>query len=129
MKSLKENILEKLKVDSITFEKFPIDASIEEIENFLKECGFEEIIFKNGDWVKSIHKKFDKNRGKKVFEYCPTIEELRFADMSKDISVENPIFVKDYKFFYIEPKLGSLNSISLNKEDFLKALNKKFGWQ
>ena len=131
MKNLKDSILEKLKVDDIVLiEEFPIDKDIEVIVDFLRDDGFIEIPYEKGDVWRHVHEKFNKNKGKKVFEYWSRLEVLRFADMSKDISEDNPIFgINSDGWYWIEPKLYNSYNIKLKKEEFLKAINKVFGWK
>ena len=133
MKNLVDTILEKLSIDSITFEKFPIDRDIAYIIWFLKHNGFIEIPYENGDIWGSVHRKFDRNKGKKVFEYWPQVKVLRFANMKKDISEKNPIFVINsdgYSHsFAIEPELNSSVLLEIKKEKFLSLLNKVFRWE
>ncbi len=127
------SIYEKLSIDDIPEPKiFPINKvhDMEYLIEFLKSDDFVEIPYDKGDKWDAVHRKFDKNRGNKVFEYWPKTKVLRFADMTKDISEKNPIFVltdDDYKS--IEPKLYNTTTISIDLQEFLVLIKKVFGWK
>lgn len=55
MKNLKD-ILEKLKVDDITFDEFPINGTADDIVEFLEENGFKKIDGKNFTYWRQIVK-------------------------------------------------------------------------
>lgn len=127
MKNLKDTILEKLKVDDITFNEFPIDGSIEDMIEFLKENGFRFI--KNEEKISVL---FDSANSK-----CYTTYKNRiwFADTSKEkISKDNPVFthVDDNHKLYTVYFINNLDSVEHivedDKKEFLKELNKRFGW-
>lgn len=136
MKTLKDKILEKIDIDKVNLDVeesyFPLERDINYIIWFLKHNGFTEIPYENGDiWV-HVHEKFDKNKGKKVFEYWPQVKVLRFANMKKDISEKNPVFIINsdgYSHsFAIEPELNSSKLIEIRKKEFSKLLKKVFKW-
>lgn len=129
MKNLVD-ILEKLKVDDIKLsEEFPIDKGTATIVNFLKDNNFEEILYSTNDVWRDVHKKFNKNKGKKVFEYWSKVEVLRFADMTKDIDKENPIFcINGNGRIWLE-LLYDVSDIEVEKKEYLKLLNKVFSWK
>lgn len=125
------DVIEKLDIDKVNLNdmNFPIDEDFANIVNFLKDNGFIEIPYENGDIRGSVHRKFDRNKGKKVFEYLPKVKTLRFADMSKDISRENPIFcINGYGTVWLE-LLYDVHYININQKGFLELLNKVFGWK
>ena len=132
MKNLKE-VLEKLKVDDIIIEKFPIDGTLDNIVEFLKERNFKEI---SNDFDNYLYNAFEDAK-KKV--YLMLDKEMFFADTSKEkISKDNPIFYCSDKgnlnifyfnythYHYINIVIGKDNR---TKQEFLKELNKRFGWQ
>lgn len=126
------DIIEKLNINKVNLapKRFPIDRDMNTIVDFLRDDGFKEIPYEKGDVWRHVHEKFNKNKRKKVFEYWSHLEVLRFADMSKDISEDNPIFgINSDGWYWIEPKLYNSYNIKLNKEEFLKAINKVFGWK
>ena len=133
MKNLKD-VLEKLKVDDIVIEKFPIDGTLDNMVEFLKERNFKEI---SNDFNNYLYNAFEDAK-KKV--YLMLDKEIFFADTSKEkISEYNPIFLcsdkGDLNIFYFDftnnhyidiVKNGKDNS---TKKAFMKELNKRFGWQ
>jgi len=125
------DIIEKLDIDKVNLNdmNFPIDKDIDTIMTFLKDNGFIEIPYTMSDNRRSVHKKFDEKRGKKVFEYWPKVKTLRFADMSKDINRKNPIFcINGYGTVWLE-LLYDVSYINISQKEFLELLNKVFGWK
>ena len=91
MRTLKDAILEKLKVDDITFDKFPIDGTLEEIADFLEDNDF--IIINNVDG--GARNKIFNSAKSKSFIYITDsdIKRIWFADTSKkEIYKDNPIY-------------------------------------
>ena len=132
MRELSNYITEKLDINNVNLapKRFPINGDMNTIVDFLRDDGFKEIPYEEGDVWRHVHEKFNKNKRKKVFEYWPHVEVLRFADMSKDISEENPIFgINSEGWYWIEPKLHNSYSIKLKKEEFLNLLENIFGWK
>jgi len=132
MKNLKDSILEKLSIDDVAEPKiFPINKihDMEYLIEFLKSDDFIEIPYNRGDKWDAVHRKFGKNRGNKVFEYWTNTRVLRFADMTKDISEKNPIFVLTDDFQCIEPKLHDTATINIDMQEFLALIKKVFGWK
>ena len=126
------SIYEKLSLDDIPEPKiFPTNRvhDMEYLIEFLKSDGFVEIPYDRGDKWDAVHRKFDKNRGNKVFEYWTNTRVLRFADMTKDISVKNPIFVLTDDFQCIEPKLYNTATNNIDMQKFLALIKRVFGWQ
>ena len=131
MKNLKDAILEKLKVDDIVFNEFPIDSELDDMIEFLKDKGFK--LLKNND--ESISNLFNK-----CHERCirNINNSLWFADTSKKrISKDNPVFyikcnsedVKDniLKVYSIEDVTIDI-IVENDKKEFLEELNKRFDW-
>ena len=73
MKNLKD-VLEKLRIDDIVIEEFPIDVTLEEIAEFLKSHNFIRINKKMKLWVDVI-KAFMNGKGKLFI-----LEDLRNDD-------------------------------------------------
>lgn len=125
MKSLID-ILEKLKVDDIIIEKFPIDGTGNDIITFLKNEGFTYVLCNN-----SINEEFNKC-GCKCFYY--TSSRFWFGDTSKEkISKKNPIFYicfnkPIYSVYYIDSEDNGIDIVDNNKKEFMKELNKRFNW-
>ena len=123
------DILEKLKVDDIIlYEKFPIDGSIEDMIEFLKENNFKFI--KNVDSVRVL---FDSANSKCYTTYK---DKIWFADTSKEkISKKNPVFthvgskhINTYTVYFIN-NIGTVEHIvEDDKKAFMEELNKRFGW-
>lgn len=126
------SIYEKLSIDDIPEPKtFPINRvhDMEYLIEFLKSDDFVEIPYDKGDKWDAVHRKFDKNRGNRVFEYWPKTKVLRFADMTKDISEKNPIFVLSDDFKCIEPKLYDTATNDIDMQEFRALIKKVFGWK
>ena len=125
MKNLDSYITEKLKVDDIVIPEgnFPIDGPIEKIVDFLNYRGFKDISVPNG--LKSVF-----NR-KKTAGYILDVRPNRiwFGDTT------NGNISDDNRFFYYEEKhkfYGIYNDdhvVDVAKEEFLRELNKRFGWR
>ena len=127
MKTLKDRILEKLKVDNITFDKFPIDGTLDDIVKFLEKEDFQYI---DGSIVK---KTFNAAKSKRFMLDPVTIW---FADTSKgEISKNNPLFyithysgTLEYSVYYIDNFDEKVDIVKDDKKAFLKELNKRFRW-
>ena len=107
--SIKDAILEKLKVDDIVLEKLSIDSIIpDNIElpknldcnkllNILQECGFKEVVFKDPSFY-DIKTAFD-NAHTKIYSCFGIngngLSRIRFADTS-----EEPICGKNHILTY-----------------------------
>lgn len=127
MKNLKEILLEKLSIDSITPDiEFPIDGTCDKILEFLKEQGFKEVANSTSD---SISKILNIKRNKCFINYNNTT--IWFTDTSKkEVSEDNPIFLiekssKASSFSVYIPKKVIVNN---DKKAFLEELNKCFNW-
>ena len=105
MKNLKDILVEKLKVDDITFDKFTReltakDMSVREFVKYLKNCGFEEKKYQNNKSVLDDVKDFNTYKGRyysySIRSWAET-PEIVFADTSKDIiSKNNPLYYLEY---------------------------------
>ena len=128
MKNLKDTILEKLKVDDIIpdKEKFPINGTIDDMIEFLKEEDFKEVKYhKNYTISEQLKKTNDK-----VFLIFENTR-IWFVDTSKEkISEKNPIFYIDTESHMYSVYVNSdINIVEDSKIAFLNELNKHFGWQ
>ena len=133
--SIKDAILEKLKVDDILLDKeeFPIDGTLNDIIEFLKDNGFEYVECRGG-----IDEYFNKYKSKCFYK---NDVHLWFGDTSKEkISKKNPIF--SYRFLFesfgvyycVQDDVCWLvgenyENSKENKKEFLEELNKRFGWE
>lgn len=127
MKNLKD-ILEKLKVDDISFEKFPTNGTIEDIIKFLKTEGFKEYQISEGGIIPT----FNKNKGKILLLSNYSYDRVWFADTSKEkISEQNPVFLiiknSGMKFEWKCFREDYMTIFS-NKYKVIDLMNKKFGW-
>lgn len=127
MKNLKDSILEKLSIDSIAPDiEFPIDGTIRDMIEFLKEEGFKEVANSSGNMMSTI---LNRESNKCFINYNNTT--IWFADTSKkEVSEDNPIFLIEKSsnvssFSVYIPKKVIVND---NKKAFLEELNKCFNW-
>lgn len=95
MRRLKDSILEKLKVDDITFDAFPIDGSVEEILEFLKSNSFIRIDKKIKLWSDVISEFV--NRSGKLFILEDHIKDPNYVFSLKLINTKNQAYHN--KFF------------------------------
>ena len=134
MKNLVD-VLEKLKIDDINLNEFPIDGTIEEMIKFLEEKGFKYVYCGCGidEWFSNYKSKcFYKTKG-----------NLWFGDTSKEkISKDNPIFIyrilyntfgvfycdNSGNLYWLAGQRDKIKNSKENKEEFLRELNKRFGW-
>ena len=137
MKNLKDilnnTILEKLKVDDITFDGFPIDGTLDDIIKFLENNNFEYTHI-NG----AIDEWFNNYKSKCFYK---TENLLWFGDTSKEkISKDNPIFIyrilnNTFGVYYCDNDgricwiVYAGSKKSEDRKEFLEELNKRFGWQ
>ena len=130
MNNLKDSILEKLKVDDIILDVFPIDGTLEDIIKFLKAEGFKEYKLDNYSLVGT----FNKNKGK-IFLFGDESgnKRLWFANTSREeISAKNPVFllIKEGDHKMIWRCFGEdYMTIFSDKNKVIDLLNKRFGWQ
>jgi hypothetical protein len=142
MEYLKDYITERIRIDNIKLMNFPIDGSFEEMVEYLKGCGFVEI-FPNLPTFVPTFDMYRKNLDKMectTCEFRPDLggsshnKALRFVNTSKQpISKSNPIFCVFYRTstnefeYYIE--ISEYWQKRLTKPDFLRGINKIFGWE
>ena len=136
MKNLKD-VLEKLKVDDIVLDTvFPINGTLNDIIEFLKDNGFKYVRCGGG-----IDEWFNGYKSKCFYK---TEENLWFGDTSKEkISEDNPIFIyrilqNSFGVFYcdnsgnlywLSGQKDKIKNSKENKREFLEELNKRFGWK
>ena len=125
-----DSISEKLSVDSIVLasKEFPIDRTIDDIIAFLEDAGFKYVLCNKG-----IDEEFDKYKCKCFYQ---SGNRFWFGDTSREkISKKNPIFlirsISNRRFFSVYYTIYSsiIYNAEDNREDFLRELNKRFGWQ
>lgn len=129
MDTLTNYIVERIRIDNVKQVKFPIDDTIYEILEFLKEQGFKEV---PNSTRNTMSRMLNMERNKCFIAYNNTIW---FADTSKkEVSEDNPIFLIEKSsntntssFSVYIPKKVIVNDD--NKKEFLKELNKCFGWE
>ena len=141
MKNLKEILLEKLSVDSIseklsidsiTFDKFPIDGTFEDALEFLENQGFKDIDIDDSDYLDEI---FNSEKSKCFTTAIDSrYKSIWFVDTLKEkISKKNPIFYicfnkPIYSVYYIDSEDNGIDIVDNNKKEFMKELNKRFNW-
>ena len=130
------DVLEKLRVDDIILnDRFPIDGTLKEMMQFLEENGFKYVECRS-----DIDECFNKYKSKCFYK---NNEYLWFGDTSKEeISKKNPIFTyrilqnnfsvyycgTSGRIYWLVGELGKIKNSKENKEEFLRELNKRFGW-
>lgn len=129
------DVIEKLDINKVNLgDKFPINGKLHEIVEFLNNNGFElaDTLFVGVKKWKEIVDALDKKEGW-CYVYSERFETVRFADTSKPIDTikTNPIYTISFDGdvianYALEGK--EANSFkNINKEEFSKAINKKFG--
>ena len=127
MKNLRDSILEKLKVDDIVFNTFPIDGTINDMIEFLKDAGFKEV--PSQDRWDQTFKNYKKCKGK-----CFAADKL--GPISVEI-IDRSNFKFKNKLFYLKlnsedkynifdditTALGGLDAREVSKEEFLEELS------
>jgi hypothetical protein len=129
METLTNYITERIRIDNVQSTGFPIGGKIDEILQFLRKNGFVEVESDKKDTWNITHEIFSINKNKKVFTYNPHIGILRFADMTKDIDDDNPIFVvrpDRSDIFWLEPALHSAKEKVIDPDTMRKLTNKYF---
>ena len=132
MKNLKD-VLEKLKVDDIVLgEKFPIDGTLDDISNFLKENNFKEIKM-SATW-ELVQRNFLK-------ESCPVFTESiknnfgviaiydGASSTQKDLFIITNYGNMEYYIFYnLDTKkfIDTKEAKKVTKEKFLKEISNIF---
>jgi len=128
------DILEKLDINKVNLEPdvFPIDGTLEEIEEFLEANNFENFDDYDLDMKYfSEYEDFVNTEGKKLFLISIGGKFVRFIDTSqKDLGKDNPMFcIKTNAANPFTIEINEFYQKYLDKKDFLKALNKQFGWR
>lgn len=134
MKNLKNILLEKLDISKVNLvpNKFPINGTLKEIEKFLEANDFENFDDYDLDMQYfSEYADFVNTEGKKLFLISTTGKFVRFIDTSqKDLGEDNPMFcIKTNVDGLFAVEIDEFYQKCLDKKDFLKALNKRFGWK
>ena len=132
MKNLRDIILEKLKVDDISLVKkeFPIDGTINEIIEFLKDAGFKKVPSYAG-WNATVEN-FKKNNVKCFSVNIGATTIVEIIDRSNH-KLKNKLFtIKLSSYYNIDDKYTidddmtaktDANVRTVPKEDFLKELS------
>ena len=126
------DVLEKLKVDDITFDEFPVDGTLDDAVKFLREYGFEEVEYeleKHFYYVKDI----ESRKGRYVVVNRED-SEIIFGDTSKEkISPKNPLYSISYnldesnKYFSRIPfQPGGAEMKRYTEKEFTKEMKKYF---
>ena len=132
MKTLKDTILEKLKVDDIILnkERFPIDGTIDDMIEFLDDTGFKEVP-SYGIWNQTF-KNYKKCNGKcfAVDKSSPVsieiIDRSNFKSKNKLFYIElNANDKYDYKYNIFDDITTAMSwdIREVSKEEFLKELS------
>lgn len=134
MRELTKYITEKLDINKVNLvpNKFPINGTLEEIEKFLEANDFENFDDYDLDMQYfSEYVDFVNTEGKKLFLISTAGKFVRFIDTSqKDLGKDNPMFcIKTSAANPFTIEIDEFYQRYLNKNDFLKALNKQFGWR
>ena len=131
MKTIDNYISERLNPKKLgpSRSKFPIDGSLQEVVNFLKEWGFTEIQGEEGYKLSDVIDAFNKSNSK-VFYVSRNGNGVRFADTSEHkISNTNQTY---YISGYLKGDLFYLRESSRrdlwDKPAFLNAINNQFKW-
>lgn len=94
MKELSRYIIEKLDINDIRLNEFPLELTVESLIRYLKDCGYTEVPYisvPNGN-IFSYIPYFNEKHGKQ-FIYTKKWGEIYIADTSKsEISDKNPMF-------------------------------------
>ena len=133
MKELSNYINEKLDINKVNLNgTFPInEENIAEMADFLKGAGFDDVNIDGSNIVKKFNSEKKKCFHLNVQE---NLIELVFCDTENEkISDNNPIYairklnINDLIRYIIYN--GVNNPKSIEKEEFLKMINKKFHWK
>ena len=140
MKDLKEILLEKLSVDSITINtnlfKFPVDGTIEEMSKYLDDLNFDKVEMPD-NW-RAVQKKFKNVKYSTYTDWKSDSGRASTLIISVDskihkkdlfIIITTNIIDRDYLIFYdIEnKKFHNINdAVKVSKEEWLEEINKSF---
>ena len=126
------DVLEKLKVDDIVLDEFPVDGTLEDAVKFLKEYGFKEIKFeiKKHFLYTSVIKDIENREGRYVVVNKDDLE-IMFGDTSKkDIDERNPLYSILYSMDeYTSRTLSQSDSTKMKKytkDEFAKEMERYF---
>jgi len=127
------DIYEKLDINKVKIpNKFPIAETREDVREFLLDNNFKEVPYVES-W-ESIAKAFNSANGL-VFMQSMNERWIRFADTKEHIKHynENPVYTMFFDDDGISYQLDGIelmyDSEEVSKKEFLKELNKKFGWE
>lgn len=127
------DIYEKLDINDVKIRnKFPIAETREDVREFLLDNNFKEVPYAES-W-ESIAKALNSANGL-VFIQSMNERWIRFADTKEHIKHynENPVYTMFFDDDGISYQLDGIelmyDSEEVSKKEFLKELNKKFGWE
>lgn len=137
MRELSNYIIEKLDINKVKLNEFPISGPPEQVEQFLKASGFHEIttgrvLFSFLEISKLFNDTLMTGKGDKVF-YTRVDDDfyaIYFGDTTKgSISKKNPIysmaFEGDSDIIY---RKIALLCYEMQKDEFLREINKNFNF-
>ena len=123
MKPINNYIVERIKIDNIKHQEFPIDGKIDDIVDFLQNQGFSRI---QPNTTINLRSQFNIAETK-----CFVVERttIWFADTSKNNGGDHsPVFsiecLSQKQGWYYIWGYNSMNAV--DKEEFLEAINKQF---
>ena len=122
------DVLEKLKVDDIIFDKFPIDGTLEEMMKFLIDHRYKEIPYKT-DWNDTVVAFKKANKSSIMIDRCDdnSIEAIEFIDKSNNKFKDTLFTVEDFDddicYYIIDIK--NLKTIN-DKNAFAEMMNNLF---
>lgn len=131
MRSLTDTILEKLDINSVKLpneEPFPIDGSITDMAEFLKNYKFEEVLDSyDYESVNDIFPILNICKNKCYMTDVDTDHWIRICDTTKEkISKNNPCVFISYETKNYDLECPHSIDNHLSKEECLKYLKKKF---
>lgn len=137
MKALKDSILEKLKVDDISIEDFPIDGTADDIVEFLEENGFKRIDGKKFIYWRQIVKiaKTTTNKAFILDTYNTTYKSectLSLKIINSNTSNNDKILLynrllngsKRFRICKLRRDIDDTDDFNADEKEFLNELNK-----
>lgn len=128
MDTLTNYIVERIRIDNIKHPVFPVDGTIEDIIQFLKDNGFEDLKNIPTPITGSFNRL--KIRGFHVAEFDFYLR-IFFADTSKNqILRDNPVFIYDTNEKDTNHRFQTMDTkriITDTVEKTMELLNKRFG--
>lgn len=128
MRSIKDILIEKLDINKVSLDKFPIDGNPVDIAKFLEKYNFEEVLDSyDYESVNDTLIALSKCRNKCYMLDIDTDRWIRICDTTKEkISKNNPCVFISYETKNYDLESPHSDDIHLSKEECLKYLKKKF---